>query len=257
MSYLRTWQFLATLSIIFVLLLVFSKKFEHSVAGLPHWATSCPKNATPILVIGQSQASNTGPRRHISFSGSRAFADGKCYYMRDPMPGTAGRGGTIWPIFADMLSKRVVVANIAISGSAIKQWTMPEQIAKFRRTLADFRAAGYPKPIIIWMQGETDGASRTDAHIYYAHLHKILQIAPNNHWIITRESICYTFQNKWAPLDVARDKIASEFPKVTIGPDLDAMGLEFRQTDHCHLTDEGQELLAKNLSATAQYLIRH
>ncbi len=231
------------------------KGLEHNLAGLPHWTTSCPRNAVPILVIGQSQASNTGPRRHISFSGSRAFADGHCYYLRDPMPGTGGRGGTIWPEFADRIGKPVLIADIAISGSAIEQWTTPDQLAKFSRTLTALRAAGYPKPLIIWMQGETNGAQQSSANAYYAQLHILLQVAPDYRWLITRESICYGMQTKWMPLDMARDRIAREFKSVTIGPDLDKFGLSLRQSDRCHMTANGQAILANALAITARVLL--
>ena len=231
------------------------KGFEHSLAGLPHWTTACPQGAPAILVIGQSQASNTGPRRHISFTGSRAFASGSCYYLRDPMPGTAGRGGTIWPLFADKLGKKVVIADIAISGSAIEEWTVPKQLARFRRALADLRAAGYSKPLIIWMQGETNGARRTSAAAYGTHLRTLLDVAPDLPWLITRESICYGMQTKWQPLDVARNRLAARFRNITIGPDLDEIGLQLRQPDHCHLTPSGQERLAAAMAKAAAPLI--
>ena len=236
-------------------LLASQKGFEHSLAGLPHWSTACPQGASAVLVIGQSQASNTGPKRHISLSGSRAFADGKCYYLRDPMPGTGGRGGTIWPGFADRLGRRVLIADIAISGSAIEEWTVPAQLAKVRRTLDDLRRAGYPDPLIIWMQGETNGARRTTAAAYHAQLRTLLQQAPDRRWLITRESICYGMQDKWRPLDEARDRIARAFPNVTLGPDLDNLGLAMRQEDRCHLTVEGQARLASGLADAARPLL--
>jgi hypothetical protein len=228
----------------------------HSLAGLPHWTTRCPKDATAILVIGQSQASNTGPRRHISFSASRAFADSQCYYLRDPMPGTAGRGGTVWPEFADKIGKRLVIEDIAISGSAIEEWTAPDQLRRFKTAITQLHAAGYPNPIIILMQGETNTATHTTAASYYQSLHSLLEVAPKNDWIITRESVCYARQRKWVPLDIARDRIAREFPNVTIGPDLDQIGIALRQPDHCHMTPEGQTLLAGELSASARGLMQ-
>jgi hypothetical protein len=83
----------------------------------------------------------------------------------------------------------------------------------------------------------------------------LLQIAPDNRWLITRESICYGLQKKWPPLDVARDKIARDFRTVTIGPDLDTTGIAFRQSDRCHLTFAGQAALSTDLAVAAEPLL--
>lgn len=225
-----------------------TKGFAHSVAGLPHLATSCDTNSHPILVIGQSQASNTGPVRAISGIRSFALNDGICYHLRDPMPGTGGRGGSVWPRFADALQQPVTIIDIAISGSAIERWTTPEQVQKVHRALADFKALGFAEPTIIWMQGETNAARNDTKEHYEKQLKTVLDIAPRHNWIIARESICNAVTVRSASLNEARDSIARTFPHVTIGPDLDDIPLGLRQPDHCHMTPENQKVIAQQLA---------
>ena len=105
------------------------------------------------------------------------------------------------------------------------------------------------------MQGETDGARRTSAAAYHAQLQKLMTLAPQLRWLMTKESICYDVQTKWTPLDAARERLARERSNVTIGPDLDSIPLAQRQGDKCHLTPEGQELLATALANAARPLL--
>lgn len=230
--------------------------WEHTLTALPHVSTACPKGVRSILVIGQSHASNTGPKRHVAWTDSYSFHAGKCFYLRDPMPGTAGRGGSIWPKFAEALGKPAVIANIAISGSAIDKWTTDRQLALVREKLAAMKKAGYPDPLVIWMQGETDAGKQTDAATYLAELRKLHAVAPGSRWLIVRESICYGRQRKYRPLDDARDRLAREHANVTVGPDLDKFPLSFRGDDKCHLTAEGQDILARTIADAARPLLR-
>jgi lysophospholipase L1-like esterase len=164
------------------------------------------------------------------------------------MPGTAGRSGSIWPSFVDALGRPVVIANLAISGSAIDEWTTRASVARIRETLGQLRTAGYPNPVIIWMQGETDGGRRTTADTYFRQLETLMTVAPSVPWLLTRESICYDNQRKWQPLDDARNRLRAIHPNVTIGPDLDRIPLALRQADRCHLTTAGQDRLARELA---------
>lgn len=235
--------------------LVTARGWEHTLTALPHIETRCPADASAVLVIGQSHASNTGQKRHISWSGARTIDRGNCYLLRDPIPGTAGKGGSIWPQFADYAGKPVVIANMAISGSSIDQWTTPAKLNEIRETVQMLSEAGYPDPLVIWMQGETDAAREMTARAYHAALKKLLTAAPDRRWLIMRESICYERQAKWKPIDDARDMLATEHPNVTIGPDLDQLPLTLRQRDKCHLTFVGQDVLARQIAAAATPLL--
>lgn len=227
---------------------VLSKGLAHSIAGLPHIPTACDTHSHPILVIGQSQASNTGPVRSISDIKAFALDQETCYHLRDPMPGSGGRGGSLWPRFANAVHQPVTIINLAISGSAIELWTGKEQITKIRGALADFKKLGFADPTIIWMQGETNAARHDTAEHYEAQLRALLATAPTNRWIITRESICSKIDTPSSALNVARDRVAAAFPRVTIGPDLDTIPLSYRQEDRCHMTPAAQELIAYQLA---------
>ena len=116
--------------------------------------------------------------------------------------------------------------------------------------------AGYPKPLIIWMQGETDAAKATSADVYFTELTKLHSAAPELRWLIMRESVCHENQAKWKPLDEARERLVADMPNVTIGPDLDLLPLTLRQRDKCHLTADGQDVLARQIAAAATPILR-
>ena len=249
--------FLITLSILCILFVItrFSTRF---MTALPHWPVQCPINTPAILVIGQSQASNTGEERRIPKinRNSYSFKENSCYMLRDPMPGTGGLSGSLWPSFVDYLNTPIVIANISVSGSSIEDWTTIESINKIKFILDDMHNSGYRNPIILWMQGETNGGLKTSRDIYYSELKKLISIAPKNRWVLTRESICYNVQVKWLPLDEARNDIIKHYSNVVIGPDVDKIPLSMRLADKCHLRKSGQDWLASRLSATIRRLIK-
>ncbi|MBN8843236.1 MAG: hypothetical protein J0H88_08305 [Sphingomonadales bacterium] len=242
-------------AVLIVFATVSLRGWEHTLTALPHLEAQCPKATDAILVLGQSHASNTGTKRQVAWERSYSFDREKCFYLRDPMPGTAGNGGSIWPSFAEFTENPVVIADMAISGSAIEQWTTETQLRKIRRTLAAMKRAGYSEPLVVWMQGETNAARRTGASTYNAELEKLIAVAPRLKWLIVRESVCDDVQVKWRPLDEARDKLAREHANVVIGPDLDHIPARLRQEDRCHLTPEGQNLLARQLAESAKPLL--
>ncbi|MBJ6122619.1 sialate O-acetylesterase [Sphingomonas mollis] len=239
----------------FLVYQISTRGWTQIVTGLPKVSVPCPSSAQAFLVIGQSHASNTGVERHRPTATAYAFDDGDCYSLMDPMPGTTGRSGSIWPAFADALGHPSVIANIAISGSAIEQWTTSEQMAKVRRTLAAMKATGYPDPIIIFMQGETNAGLRDPAARYLAQLRRLISVDPTATWIITRESVCRKSPTKWQPLDDARDQLAREYAGVVIGPDLDRIPMNKRQDDRCHLTSAAQTWLGHQIAYTVRSLV--
>jgi hypothetical protein len=233
----------------FVLYKIYTKGWVQVVTALPHLPVRCPPKKTAILVIGQSQASNTGQYRRIpNYDKAFAFADGKCFHLRDPVPGTLGRSGSIWPIFVDNLKSEIIIANISISGSSIEQWTTKAAKYKIASTIRSLNQAGYSAPIIILMQGETNAGLKTSRASYRNSLKKLIGVAPYHKWLITRESICFDNQTKWHPLDEARNDVALQNKNIVIGPDLDKIPLNMRLNDRCHLQKSGQDWLAMQMS---------
>lgn len=226
---------------------------DHLLTLLPPSEQPCPSSRSlrAILVLGQSQGANTGSARTIARSGgSWMFEAGKCWHLQDPVKGPPERGGSIWPTFADRISKPVLVSNLAISGSSITTWTTPPQLKRVQRRIKEMRERGY-EPIIVWMNGETDAASGMKAQEYLLHLHRLDRAIPGMRWFITRESRCYDKQSKYAALDEARDQFVGEDPtRRKMGPDLDAISVEFRQGDACHLNRKGQIIVGAEMADT-------
>lgn len=144
---------------------------------------------------------------------------------------------------------------MAISGSAIEQWTNPEKMNEVRGALTSLARSGFQRPLIIFMQGETNAARRTSTEDYARHLDALIQVAPDHRWLITRESICAEVQAPWPALNKARVRVAARHANITLGPDLDTIPMSERQDDRCHLNSSGQMHLAKDMADAARPLL--
>ena len=224
------------------------KGFAHFITYAPHIPISCPALATrAYLILGQSQAANSGQIRHIPQHLSHVFKDGTCYALRDPIVGATNKGGSIWPAFSDALGGNIVMTNMAITGSSIKDWTKPKQIQKVKAALTKMRQQGW-EPKIIWMQGEADAYFKMNPDEYEKNLRQVVALAPSSQWVITRESKCLDLQTVNVGMNLARDHVAADFPNVSIGLDLDAFPITMRQDDHCHFTSEAQRQIGTALT---------
>jgi hypothetical protein len=231
--------------------LAWKKGVDHLVTLIPAASRPCPdpRAVHAFLVLGQSHGANTGEARMKAVSDQAySFLDGQCWHLQDPVKGPPENGGSIWPAFADSYARPVLIADMAISGSSIRQWTAPEQIAKVRATIAALRKAGY-EPTIFWLNGETDAADAMSADSYLEQLDRLAAAFPDMHWLITQESRCYDKQSRYLPLEEARARfVAADPARRGIAADLDAISVDLRQGDHCHLNRRGQQVFGAALA---------
>lgn len=195
-------------------------------------------------MYGQSQAANAAEARRVGPIGAYAFHDGRCYHLRDPVPGATGAGGSIWPAFARTYGRPVVIINGAVGGASIDQ-LLGDPLRRLQQDIALARHAGLRPALTIYMQGETDAASRTSAGVYLAKLRTLRRQLPGQ-WIVMLNSRCYD-EPVWPALNVARALLAATDPLVAIGPEMDSLRGEYRRDDNCHLNAAGQSIVGEAL----------
>lgn len=212
----------------------------------------CPlaKDVDVFLVMGQSQAANMAERKtsaHMPVS--YMFNKSKCHPLRDPVLGATNNEGSIWPIFSDHMGGHVVIANMAISGSSIRQWTTLSQIKNIQKTVQELETAGYKNFKVIWVQGEADDMIKMPAREYEGHLNTLARILPNRQWILTKQSHCGWQGGGHNDINVAKDRFVAVDPiNRAIGPNLDELGADYRMHLDCHFNARGQYTLALRMA---------
>ena len=134
----------------------------------------CPETATVIVVAGQSNAANSVGQRSRATGKVFWRYDGRCYPAIDPMPGSEGSFGSVWPRVGDEmirsgLSQAVVFIGAAMGGTSISQWADSEGLGSYLRE----RLVNEPRiDLVLWHQGEFDRA--TPAAEYASDLGRVL-----------------------------------------------------------------------------------
>lgn len=199
-----------------------------------------------VLVIGQSNGANAAfSYTKAQDPGARAFYDGACYGLSDPVIGGDGTRGSQWPIFADLFKARfgrsVTVISAGWGGSAITDWTDKGYDRFALSQLRALREAGRTVDAVFWQQGEQDFA--TDPATYKAKFAVVTQrlrdagvTAPI---FVARATLSGSFVNH--PLRQAQAELAAQ-PGFVAGPDADSVTERF---DKYHLTANGVVEMAK------------
>ena len=215
-------------------------------------AVPCPTAPLVILAIGQSLAANTA-HTFAEADTEPAFSifDGRCYPIQDPMLGTGGRDGSLWPIVARQIvraiGRPVVVISTAVGSTSIADWSDPAApaLSNTQRQLTLWRR---PVDFVVWMHGEQDGSDGTDGDVYargVAALSVALHV-PGATWIITRET---RSPNMSAAIRTAQSQAVRLIPGAVLGPDLDTITGANNRYDGIHLTGEGARIVARLIAA--------
>lgn len=132
-----------------------------------------PKQGTMVaLLVGQSNAANhaqakttAGPRVAVLYNGS-------CFRAEDPLLGATGRGGSVWPTFADRVVasgayEHVLLVPAAVGGSRMEAWSPGGVLSsRISERLAWVSAAGYRPTHVLVQQGESEGRGNADPDAY-------------------------------------------------------------------------------------------
>jgi hypothetical protein len=138
---------------------------------------ACPKQTdrtAVLLVLGQSNAANSGGQRFASKHGDKIvnFFDGRCYVAASPLLGSAGIMGEYWTELGNHLIgsgkfDTVVIAPVAYLGSAVERWARGGDLnAVLVDTISKIKADGYAITHVLWDQGETDYVVGTSEEAY-------------------------------------------------------------------------------------------
>jgi hypothetical protein len=153
----------------------------------------------------------------------------------DPQP-RAGTGGTIWPPLGDLLVPLLQVpvgfVNVAVGGTAIRQWqpgeTLYDRLVKGARGVGDFRA-------VLWQQGESDVIEKTPTDTYADRLRTLRSAFARATgreavWLLAQSTMHPTVYND--PAGEARIRRAIEMlwdePGFARGPNTDLLNGETR-----------------------------
>ena len=236
-----------------------SKPPEPATVALNEWRSgdhaapqACEKlralGAPLIVVLGQSNAASHGQPDAAS-PPTWIFHAGACGLRGDPLPGTTGRGASIWPWLAQRLEAQVpqgppvVLAPIAVGGTRIGHWTSPGPLnALLQSSLAQVAASGLPVRAVVWQQGEADMLAGTSVEDYQAGLRTLGRMiaargidAP---LYIARSTYCRQAGTGAIRRGVERYLDAQDSLRVRAGPDTDLLLGENRY-DGCHFSAIG------------------
>lgn len=122
----------------------------------------CRLDAGPvILVLGQSNGANAAyAYTRARDENARAYQDGKCYTLYDPVIGGDGTRGSQWPLFADLYKQRfgssVTIVSAGWGGSTIANWSDNGYDRFGLAQVKSIRENGARIAAVFWQQGESD-----------------------------------------------------------------------------------------------------
>ena len=211
-----------------------------------------------FVVAGQSYAEGANDEllKVGEVAGRVAALDvesGTWQVAHDPQP-HRGAGGTIWPPLGDLLVPLLQVpvgfVNVAVGGTAIRQWLPGESL--YSGLLAGARRAGDFRAVL-WQQGESDVIEKTTTEVYCKRLRTLRsafarEAGSSAPWLLAKSTLHPTVYND--PVGEGRIRQAIELlwdePGFARGPDTDQLngdnrgGLGTRR----HFTGIGQRRAA-------------
>ncbi|MBS0245101.1 MAG: hypothetical protein JSR61_00660 [Proteobacteria bacterium] len=212
-----------------------------------------------ILTFGQSNAANTGEKRHTACDKVHVFnpMDGKFYRAVDPLPGASNGDGSVWSYLGDLLvdagDSSVLFVPIAFGGTFIKDWAPGGNC--YRRlifTLQRMRVAGLTPSIMCWHQGEADANHTqisTEKYLvdFIAMLNAVRSFGIDAPVYCALGTLCEAGEHPYDNKDAirrAQQQLTTMKRGVLPGPDTDLIGVEHR-FDRCHFSESGQKLAAQ------------
>lgn len=221
-----------------------------------------------FLVAGQSNAANHGEVKQQAQSPLVvAFGDGAWQPARDPEPGASGKGGSFLPAFGDAMVEKfhvpVALVPLAVGSTSVREWlprgelmaappttglhtlTIGSNLWASTGVLFDKIAAaetflgtnGFRA--VLWHQGESDAHQPPDREItpaeyrqYLAQVIAASRVAAGWRvpWFVAQVSY-HSPEDRGTPeLRAAQTSLVTDGLALA-GPDTDALGPEFRQSN--------------------------
>jgi hypothetical protein len=218
----------------------------------PKSEVACPPQTPRTLVavlIGQSNASNTGGQRFRGPSNAVNFFAGKCFEAVDPLLGAADKQGSVWTLTAGLIADRydhIVLVPLAVGGSTIAQWNT--RFSPMLEKNLDSLQKTYTATHFLWHQGESD-AHTTKPDDYVSGMKTLIETTrrrfPDSSFYVSLATFCELRGGADPALHRAQRSLADPARRVYSGPDSDRfIALEDRY-DGCHFSPVAQEKVAR------------
>jgi hypothetical protein len=223
----------------------------------------CPKQ-TPrtavLLIAGQSNAANSAAQRHQTRHPDRVlnFMGGRCYVAASPLLGSNGFAGEYWTLMSDELIEtgafdRVVLAPVAVGGSNIAQWAKGGALNASMIPLVQDLVTHYRVTHVLWHQGESDFALRTDPAQYKEQFLSFVDTLRANavdaDVFVSTATRCLPGWSDPNAIQKAQKELVAAQSSFRPGVDTDKLLSPQDRYDDCHMAESGEVKTAKAWAA--------
>jgi hypothetical protein len=217
----------------------------------------CTNNSDVIVIIGQSNASNSVSSEIKKSEKDLNYFEDKCYLLSEPVLGSTGSRESIASSLSSKINNRT--SNIFLTsgwnGSSIKEWSQPYShltlyVNNNLKKILKYNNLKY----IIWIQGESD---KNELDINYIEHFKIFKknilkgISPNKFeklkFIVTQTSRCGVDDKPEPNIYLQQKELGKVFDDVLVTNVTDSLGLDYR-IDGCHFNSFGVDIITDEIS---------
>ena len=210
----------------------------------------CPENKSVILIIGQSNAANTGIALIKEDYDNLNFnpADNFCYLLSEPVLGAGNTyGDSITSSIGNKIrsDEEIIFLNISIPGSTIYEWIKwyGEDVNQSLKVILDKNSL----KTVIWIQGESENLVTSKKYfdnfkilkeIIFKDLSKEFD---DTQFLITRSTICANRNDQTKVNEVMereRKKIVQNYKNIRLLKITDNLDHSYRH-DGCHFNRKG------------------
>ena len=224
---------------------------------------NCPEQTSRtavILIAGQSNAANNGAERHNTRYPDRVlnFVAGRCYVAASPLLGSTGFAGESWTPMADELLgagafDRVILAPVAVGASSVAQWAKGGPLNGSMIPLVQDLTDRYHVTHVLWHQGETDFALKTDpadyAERFLSFVDTLRTNAVNAPVFVSKATRCGPSWGEPNAIRTTQQLLSSGNPGLRLGVDTDELIETQDRYDDCHFANSGEIKAAKAWAA--------
>jgi len=208
-----------------------------------------------LLIIGQSNAANSGGQRQPARDHVVNYFDGKCYVASSPLLGTDSIAGEPWSLLGSELiaaevADQVILIPSAMSGTSIVQWQENAKLNIMLRSVLVGVAPHYRITQVLWQQGENDVGVLTKEQYeqkFMSLVHSIRQMRVDAPIYVAISTKCELTDLPWTngnPIAEAQRALPSPAARIFQGVDSDSLVGQFDRVDDCHFGASGEEKVA-------------
>ncbi len=205
------------------------------------------------LVIGQSNGGNDCSVRTASHQDRVYFLHkNQLTHALDPLPGSTGAGGSLWPTVGDLVIKGnhtdcIVFVGCSVGGTLIEDWVPGGRLnCLITAKLRNLRRLGLEPTHVLWHQGESDTVNGTTGLDYHRSLLQVIQSIRGQDvkCPIFIAQATHAFDRESSPIREAQKSVVSQQNAIFAGPNTDTLGPDFR-FDGVHWNEVGQKRAAE------------